>query len=108
MSIFWKDSMAIYRWKDVVKNGITKNKKVLVSNSVKCHYSKKSLNPLNTSETPDLVSTHVIFCSIETDIEEGDYVEVTLRNGKKVILTIGECFPYSNKYECLVKRDEKA
>ena len=107
MSIFWKDTMKIYRWMDVVQNGITKNKKILVCDSVKCHYSKKSLNSLNTSETPDLVTTHVIFCSIETDIKEGDYVEVILKNGLQINLTVGECFPYSNKYECLVKRDDK-
>jgi len=108
MSIFWKDTMDIYRYVDEVVNGVTKNKKVLLSDSVKCHYSKKSLNALNSSGIPDIVTTHVIFCSIETDIKEGDYVEVTLRNGRKVSLTIGECFPYSNKYECLVKRNDKA
>lgn len=108
MSIFWKDKMSIYRWGDFIENGITKHKKVLISDSVKCHYSKKSLNALNSSETPDLESTHMIFCSIKTDIKEGDYVEILLKNGTQVNLTIGECFPYSNKYECLVKRDDKA
>ncbi len=108
MSVFWKDTMSIHRWKDIIEDGVTRNKLVEVGSLIKCHYSKSKLRDINQSNIPEITTTNVIFCSIDVDVMEGDHVELRLRNGRVMKLTLGECFPYSNKYECIVKRVETA
>ena len=103
----WKDRMDIYRWVEVVEGGFTKQKKELLYEGVKCHYSKARL--VNTGDgVPTLVNSHALFCSLDTDLQEGDEVVVTQRNGKQVTLTVGEGFPYSSHQEYSVKREDTA
>lgn len=104
----WKDKMDIYRWVEYVEGGITKNKEELVRENVKCQYSKGSL--VNTGEdgVPTIVNSYTLFCSLETDLQEGDKVIVTQRNGRQVTLSVGEGFPYSNHMEFSVKRSGTA
>ena len=103
----WKDRMDIYRWVDVVEGGFTKQEKELLYEGVKCHYSKGGL--VDTGDgVPTLVNSHALFCSLDTDLQEGDEVVVTQRNGKQVTLTIGEGFPYSSHQEFSVKREDTA
>lgn len=104
----WTDRMDVYRWEDVLVAGVTKSRKELVYESLPCHYSKGSL--VNTAEAgaPELKNAHKVFCSLDTDLQEGDEIIVTQRSGKKVTLSVGEGFAYTYQQEFSVKRDETA
>ena len=103
----WKDRMDIYRWVEVVEGGFTKQKKELLYEGVKCHYSKGQL--VDTGDgVPALINSHALFCGPDVDLREGDEVVVTQRNGKQVTLTVGEGFPYSSHQEYSVKREDTA
>lgn len=104
----WKDRMDIYRWVEVVEGGITRQKKVLLYEGVKCHYSKGSLTDIGNDGAPTLINSYTLFCSIDTDLKEGDKVVVTQRNGRQVTLMVGEGFPYSTHQEFSVKREDTA
>ena len=104
----WKDKMDIFRYVETVVNGITKSEERLIASSVNCKYSKGSLSDVGDGEVPTLINSYTLFCRINTDIQEGDKVIVTQRNGKKVTLRVGEGFPYTNHQEFAVKRDETA
>lgn len=104
----WKDRMDIYRWEESVVNRVTKNKEKLLDSNIRCHYSKGSLADVGDNETPTLVNSHSLFCSVDTDLIEGDSVIVTQKNGKKVKLTVGEGFAYSGIMQFSVKRDDTA
>lgn len=104
----WKDRMDIYRFVDVVVNGVTKSKEENLHSDVKCHYSKGSLTDTGTDGVPTLINSYTLFCSLETDLKEGDKVIVTQRNGRQITLSIGEGFPYSNHMEFRVKRSDTA
>ncbi|SHH54961.1 hypothetical protein SAMN02745135_01169 [Caloranaerobacter azorensis DSM 13643] len=104
----WKDRMDIYRWFEVVENGITKQKEKLMYSGVKCHYSKGSLADVGIDGVPKLINSYTLFCSLDTDLKEGDKVVVTQRNGRQVTLMVGEGFPYSTHQEFSVKREDTA
>jgi hypothetical protein len=99
--------MDIYRWDEVTEGGITKQKKELLYEGVKCHYSKGQL--VDTGDgVPALINSHALFCGPDVYLREGDEVVVTQRNGKQVTLTVGEGFPYSTHQEFSVKREDTA
>lgn len=102
----WKDRIDIYRWVESKINGVTKNREELLHSDIKCQYSKGSLADKGTEGVPTIINSYIIFCSLETDLIEGDKVIVTQRNGKKVTLAVGEGFPYSTHQEFSVKRDD--
>ena len=104
----WKDRMDIYRWVEETVGGFTKQKKELLYEGVKCHYSKGQLVDTGESGVPTLVTSHTLFCGPDVDLREGDEVVVTQRNGKQVTLTVGEGFPYSTHQEFSVKREDTA
>jgi len=104
----WKDRMDIYRWTEKVEGGITKQEKVLKYENVKCHYSKGQLVDTGDDGVPTLITSHTLFCGPDVDLQEGDEVVVTQRNGKQVTLTVGEGFPYSSHQEFSVKREDTA
>lgn len=104
----WKDRMDIYRWEEYTVDNVTKSKEVLKHTDVKCHYSKGSLTDTGTDGVPTLVNTYILFCSLETDLKEGDKVVITQRSGRQIVLVVGEGFPYSDHQEFSVKRDDTA
>ena len=104
----WKDKMDIYRWVDSIVNGVTKSTESKIHSDVKCQYSKGSLTDTGTEGTPTIINSYTLFCSLETDLTEGDKVIVTQRNGKVITLAVGEGFPYSEHQEFSVKRDDTA
>ncbi|MDD2401692.1 MAG: hypothetical protein PHD60_05710 [Clostridia bacterium] len=104
----WKDKMDIYRWKETVVNKVTKSSEQLKYSNVKCHYSKGSLTNKGDNGVPTLINSYKLFCSLETDLKEGDKVIVTQRNSKQVTLSVGEGFPYTTHQEFSVKRDGTA
>lgn len=103
----WNDKMDIYRWVEYIENGVTKHKEKLIHSGVRCHYSKGSLTDAGEG-VPTLVNSYSLFCSLDTDIKEGDKVIVTQRNGRQIALSAGEGFPYSNHMEFSVKRSDEA
>ena len=102
----WKDRMDIYRYKEYEEDGITKSSEVLKYEGIKCHYSKGRLVDTG-EEVPTLVNSHTLFCGSDVDLQEGDRVVVTQRNGKQISLSVGEGFSYSTHQEFSVKRDDK-
>lgn len=100
----WKDRMDIYRFTSVVVNGITKKKEVLIQSDIKCKYSKNSLSAAGT-ETPLVINRYTLICGLDVDIKEGDRLELTQSNGKKIKLSVGEGFPYTYHQEFLVTRE---
>lgn len=103
----WKDRMDIYRFEEIKVDGITKSEDVLKYEGVKCQYSKGRLSDAGEG-VPTLTNSYTLFCGINIDIQEGDRVFVTQRNGKKIELSVGEGFPYTNHQEFSVKRDDTA
>lgn len=99
--------MDIYRHEKVMKGNITSSERRKVASEIPCRYS---LSSGATLQEPAAViqSSQKLFCGLDVDIREGDYIVVTLRTGKVVELTIGECHPYTFQWQCEVKRDEKA
>lgn len=104
----WKDTMDIYRHEEYEENGVTKIGDVLKHSDAKCHYSKGSLTDTGEDGVPTLINTYTLFCSLDTDLQEGDKVIVTQRNGRQVTLAVGEGFPYTHHQEFSVKRDDTA
>jgi len=104
----WKDRMDIYRYEEYEKNGVAKSKEVLKYTGIKCHYSKGSLADAGEDGIPTLTNSYTLFCSLDTDLQEGDRVVVTQRNGRQVSLYVGEGFPYSTHQEFSVKRSDTA
>lgn len=104
----WKDKMDVYRFVDRVVNGVTKSKEENIVSGVKCQYSKGNLTDTGTDGVPTIINSYTLFCSVETDLIEGDKVIVTQRNGKKITLKVGEGFPYTNHQEFSVKRSDTA
>ncbi|SCL85094.1 hypothetical protein [Sporanaerobacter sp. PP17-6a] len=102
----WRDRMDIYRWIDVVEGGITKSKEKLIHSNIRCQYSKGSLADTGTDGVPTIVNSYTLFCNLDADIQEGDKVIVTQRNGRKVTLNVGEGFPYTNHMEFSIKRSD--
>lgn len=102
----WKDRMDIYRYEEYEENGVDKSRESLKHSNVKCHYSKGSLTDTGEDGVPTLISSDSLFCSIDTDLQEGDKIIVTQRNGRQVTLKVGEGFPYSDHQEFKVKRDD--
>lgn len=106
--VMYDSVMDVYRYQDKKDDaGFDASGESLVASSVKCRYSISSQGAAG-SPVPSLQASNQLFCGLETDIREGDKVVVTLRNGHKVKLRVGEAHPYSFQYQCRVERDEKA
>lgn len=106
--VMYDSVMDVYRYQDKKDDaGFDASGESLVTSSVKCRYSISSQGAAG-SPVPSLQASNQLFCGLETDIREGDKVVVTLRNGHKVKLRVGETHPYGFQYQCRVERDEKA
>lgn len=99
--------MDVYRWKDVGVNGFTKHKNVLIASGKKCRYSSSGQVSID-SPNPSVQNSHKLFCGLEEDVKEGDHIVITLRTGKVIEVTLGECHPYTYQWQCEVKRDDNA
>lgn len=104
----WKDRMDIYRWEEKTEGGFTGSEEVLKDTNIRCHYSKGSLTDTGEDGVPTLINSYTLFCGLDTDIQEGDKIIVTQRNGRQVKLDVGEGFPYSNHQEFSLKRNDTA
>ena len=106
--VMYDSIMDVYRYQDKKDDaGFDAPGESLVASGVKCRYSI-SIQGAAGSPVPSLQASNQLFCGLETDIREGDKVVVTLRNGQKVTLKVGEGHPYSFQYQFRVERDERA
>lgn len=99
--------MDIYRYTDAEADGYTDKTEKLAASGVKCRYSLSGQS-ITGSPEPSLRADNQLFCDRDTDIKEGDRVEVTLRDGSKISLQVGEVHPYSFQYQCRVERKTTA
>lgn len=106
MSVFWQDHVTSYRTEDVTAGHITKQQEVIKGDNISCHYSKSSKKVSVTSGTTKIQSEQVLFCALDADICEGDRLVIVQRNGHVINATAGEAFPYSDKLQITVKRDD--
>lgn len=99
--------MNVERWQDVEREGYTRHELITVSENRPCRYSSSGQTSVGTPD-PSIQISHRLFCGLEEDVREGDQIQVTLRTGKQIKLTLGECHPYTYQWQCEVERDDKA
>ena len=106
-AVMYDAKMTVKRWRDVEVDGYTKQQVVEVARDRPCRYSSSGQVSVGTPN-PSIQNSHRLFCGLEEDVREGDLIEITLRTGKLVEVTLGECHPYSFQWQCEVKRDDNA
>ena len=105
-AIFYTYRADIYRYEDIKDGAISKKTKKLLYSKVPCRYSRNS-GALASSEVAKIETANTIFFDVNTDIKEGDYIEVYSDSfNNKVCLNIGEIMFYTYQVECKVKRSE--
>ena len=106
--VLYDSMMDVYRYQNAKDDaGFDTSGDVGVASKVKCRYSLSGQNTAGLP-VPSVSANNQLFCGLETDIQEGDKVVVTLRNGKEIHLRVGEVHPYTFQCQCRVERDEKA
>lgn len=100
-------TMDVYRWQEVEVDGFTKQKTVKISTGRPCRYSSSG-QVATGSPAPSIQNSHKLFCGLEEDIREGDRIVITLRTGKTIEVSLGECHPYTYQWQCEIKRDDDA
>lgn len=106
-AVMYDARMTVKRWHEVEKDGYTRNELDVVAQDRPCRYSSSGQASIG-APNPSVQNSHKLFCGMEEDVREGDRIVVTLRTGKTVELTLGECHPYTYQWQCEVKRDENA
>lgn len=104
--------MIIYRYSEE-RDGFISKKTALnaVYENISCRYSAGSQTSL-AGDIAKIEIEHRIFCGIDVDIKEGDYVKIFFVKagaGKEVSGVtgyIGECIPYRYEWQCNFKRSE--
>lgn len=106
----WRDKADVYRPADTVVNGATRQaySDTPITAATPCHLSKGALKTAGEDGAPTLVSAYTLYCAPGTNIQPGDKIIVTLRDGRQVRLTAGEGMPYTWQQEIAVKREDTA
>lgn len=99
--------MTVKRWREIEKDGYTRNELYTVAEGVPCRYSSSGQAQTGAPD-PSIQNSHKLFCGLEEDIQEGDRIVITMRTGKAVEVSLGECHPYTYQWQCEVRRDETA
>lgn len=106
-AVMYDARMTVERWRDVKEGGYDKQELYLVAENRPCRYSSSGQTSVG-APNPSIQNSHKLFCGLEEDVQEGDRIEVTLRTGKIIELTLGECHPYTYQWQCEVKRNDDA
>ena len=106
-AVMYDARMTVKRWQDVEVDGYTKHQPVEIARDRPCRYSSSGQASIGVPN-PAIRNSHKLFCGLDEDVREGDLVEITLRTGKMVEVTLGECHPYSFQWQCEIKRDDNA
>lgn len=105
--VMYDARMTVQRWREVEKGGYIRNELFTVGENIPCRYSSSGQAAVGTPN-PSIQNSHTLFCGLEVDVQEGDRITVTMRTGKTVDLTLGECHPYTYQWQCEVKREDNA
>ncbi len=105
--VMYDAKMTVKRWQDVEVDGYTRQQAVEVARERPCRYSSSGQVSVG-APNPSIQNSHTLFCGLDEDIREGDLIEITLRTGKTVEVTLGECHPYRFQWQCEVKREDNA
>ena len=105
--LMYDAEMTVSRWEKADVDGFTEHRLVLVAEGVRCRYSSSGQVSTGAPD-PSIQNQYTIFCGLDADVKEGDLVEITLRTGKMVGGTLGECHPYTYQWQCRLKRNEEA
>lgn len=106
-AVMYDAVMTVRRWREREQDGYTGNEPEEVAAGVPCRYSSSG-QAMTGVPNPAIQNSHKLFCGLDVDVQEGDQVEITLRTGKKVEASLGECHPYTFQWQCEVKRDDNA
>ena len=106
-AVMYDAKMTVQRWQDIETDGYTKQQAVEVARDRPCRYSSSGQVSVG-APNPAIQNSHTLFCGLDEDVREGDLVEITLRTGKTVGVTLGECHPYRFQWQCEVKREDNA
>ena len=106
-AVMYDAKMTVKRWQDIETDGYTKQQAVEVARDRPCRYSSSGQVSVG-APNPAIQNSHTLFCGLDEDVREGDLVEITLRSGQTVEVTLGECHPYSFQWQCEVKREDNA
>lgn len=106
-AVMYDARMDVYRWQDVETDGITKSAEVPVAMGRACRYSSSGQVSAGTPN-PSIMNSHKLFCGLEEDIREGDRLVITLRTGRVIEASLGECHPYTYQWQCEIRRDDNA
>lgn len=99
--------MTVKRWQEAEKDGYTRNELYTVAEGIPCRYSVSRQAPTGVP-APSIQNSHTLFCGLNEDVREGDQIVITMRSGKTVEVSLGECHPYTYQWQCEVKRDDYA
>lgn len=105
--VMYDARMTVQRWREAEKGGYIRNELFTVGENILCRYSSSGQAAVGTPN-PSIQNSHTLFCDLEADVQEGDRITVTMRTGKTVDLTLGECHPYTYQWQCEVKRKDNA
>lgn len=97
--------------KSKIKNedtGVTSYELIVVAENVKCALSKRDsvLSVLKEDGAGKIVSTNQLFINPNTDIKEGDTVEV-VSMGKLYVYLASKPFPYPSHLEVFITEKER-
>lgn len=106
-AVMYDAKMTVKRWREAEKDGYARNELYTVAEGIPCRYSSSGQVPTG-SPNPSIQNSHKLFCGLDVDVREGDRIIVTLRTGKSIELSLGECHPYTYQWQCEVKRDDNA
>lgn len=106
-AVMYDARMDIYRWQDVETDGITKSAEMPVAMNRACRYSSSGQVSVGTPN-PSIVNSHKLFCGLGEDVREGDRLVITLRTGRVIEVSLGECHPYAYQWQCEIKRNDNA
>ena len=87
--------------------GVTETVEKIIAENVKCALSKKDTPIMTSDGVGKLAFSHLLFLNPNTDIQEGDTVEVTTM-GKIFIYLASKPFYYSSHSETLLSYKERA
>lgn len=106
-AVMYDARMDVYRWEEITAGNFTKNQKILKASGRPCRYSSSGQVSIG-SPNPSIQNSHKLFCGLDEDVQEGDHLVITLRNGKVVEVDLGECHPYTYQWQCEIERDDNA
>lgn len=104
-AVMYDATMDLYGWTDTTSGNLDRKVRSKKAESVPCRYSFSG-GVMAGTPAPELIKQNILFCGRDVSPAVGDDAEITLRDGSKVKVRIGEVRPYSFQWQCLCERDE--